>query len=111
MIAIEKSPDASSEEARETLRQRFVQKSPSSYGPMAQSPVINQILLFILEFNLEPADFVWENLGFASDGRPIILDYGYSDEIYWKYYDNKDYLEPAQGLTEVKEYIRHLLKL
>jgi len=61
---------------------------------------VHKVLQFIIEFDLPPQELVNDNVGMTSNGRPVILDYGFNQEIATNIYKTR----PEAAFQNLEEY-------
>jgi len=77
-----------------------------AFEEIAKSPRVRQIIELMIEHGLTPGDLVpigsmakCDGLGFTAEGRPIVVDYGLSFDVWEEYYQMKpgDVQDPQGG--------------
>ena len=91
MMDVMNSPEEFSRYAKEDIR-KALSKSKGTYlqdmKKLRKDPWVQELINLIVEFDLGSADISADrgNVGIAPDGRPVIIDYGFTRGIGREYY-------------------------
>ena len=70
---------------------------------IASNAFIEKLVKFMIEFKVRAGDIGGANIGLTvGDGRPVVLDYGFNDDVYYGHY-NSGNMEPLSFVKKIQK--------